>query len=217
MFTGIIEEVGAIESALKRVDGMGLVVKAPVLFPGLKLGDSLAVNGACLTVTRKALPASLFFDVSKETLSRTVLGKLHPGDLVNLEPALTLNKLLGGHLVSGHIDGLAVLTAINPVGEMMEMTFEVPESLAEMMIEKGSVALDGISLTIASLHQTAFTVAVIPHTLKQTTLGCKKIGDRLNLETDMIGKYVKRFISTSEKGKKGALSMAFLAEHGFLG
>ncbi len=217
MFTGIIEEVGTIDSVVKREGGMEVGIRAPVLFSGLMIGDSLAVNGACLTVTRKNLPATLFFDVSSETLSRTGMESLKPGDPVNLEPALTLNKPLGGHLVSGHVDGQAVLTAIRPMGEMVEMTFEVPESLADLMIEKGSVTLDGISLTIASLSATSLTVAVIPHTLKVTTLGHKKVGDTLNLETDMIGKYVKRFLSRSDTLKRESLTPAFLAEHGFLG
>jgi len=217
MFTGIIEEVGIVESVLKRAEDMVLSLKAPRLFPELNLGDSLAVNGACLTLTRKGPPASLSFDLSKETLSRTRLEALKPGDPVNLEPALTLNKPLGGHLVSGHVDGPAVLSAITPAGEMVELTFEVSETLATMMIEKGSVALDGISLTIASLGEVTFTVAVIPFTLEHTTLGQKRAGDVLNLETDMIGKYVKRFLSKLEPEKTKTLDKAFLAEHGFLG
>ena len=217
MFTGIIEEVGEVVAVTRRTSDMELSLKAPALFPQLNLGDSLAVNGACLTVTRKIPPATLRFDVSGETLARTRLGDLKAGDPVNLEPALTLNKALGGHLVSGHIDGTAVLTAVKPAGEMVEMTFEVPEALAEMMIEKGSVALDGISLTIASLGKTTFTVAVIPFTLRHTTLGRRKVGDALNLETDMIGKYVKRFLSKSDAENSKGLDKAFLAEHGFLG
>ncbi len=216
MFTGIIEEVGHVESILKRAEGMEIGISAPKLFPGLNLGDSLAVNGACLTITRKVPPHTLIFDISPETLSRTRIGKLQHGDLVNLEPALTLNKPLGGHLVSGHVDGQAVVTAIRRVGDMVEMTFEVQSSRAEEMIEKGSVALDGISLTIASLRQNTFTVALIPHTLKQTTLGNKRVGDTLNLETDLIGKYVKRFISTPGGRERNSISEAFLAEHGFL-
>ncbi len=204
-------------SVSKRADAMVLALKAPKLFAQLNLGDSLAVNGACLTVTRKTPPESLTFDVSGETLARTQLGALKPGDPVNLEPALTLNKALGGHLVSGHVDGPAVLSAVKPSGEMVEMTFQVPESLADLMVEKGSVALDGISLTIASLGKTTFTVAVIPFTLEHTTLGHKRVGDTLNLETDMIGKYVKRFLSKSDPETGGGLDKAFLAEHGFLG
>jgi len=217
MFTGIIEEVGTVESVVKRTEDMVLSLKAPGLFPQLNLGDSLAVNGTCLTVTRKTPPATLFFDISGESLARTQLGALKPGDPVNLEPALTLNKPLGGHLVSGHVDGPAVLAAIKPTGDMVELTFEVSKDLAGLMIEKGSVAIDGISLTIASLGETTFTVAVIPFTLEHTTLGRRKVGDVLNLETDMIGKYVKRFLSTSEPGDSKTLDKAFLAEHGFLG
>ncbi len=216
MFTGIIEEVGRVETLMDKVGGMKMQIHAPKLSADLKVGDSLAVNGVCLTVTVKSPPASLSFDISQETLRRTGLGSLKRGDPVNLEPALTLEKPLGGHLVSGHVDGEAVLTDLKPVGEMVEMTFEVPETLAGLMIEKGSVALDGISLTIASLEKNTLTVAVIPHTLKQTTLGWKKIGDALNLETDMIGKYVKKFLDPAENKKKASLSMDFLAEHGFL-
>ncbi len=216
MFTGIIEEIGRVDTVQRKEGGMVLGIHAPALAAGLRLGDSLAVNGACLTVTQKAQPATLFFDVSLETLTRTGLGTLRPGDSVNLEPALTLNKPLGGHLVTGHVDGQATLTAIRSMGEMVEMTFEVPEDLAEMMMEKGSVALDGISLTIASLGENTFTVAVIPHTLKLTTLGARKVGDTLNLETDMIGKYVRRFLTASEKKPNTSLSLDFLAEHGFL-
>jgi riboflavin synthase len=216
MFTGIVEEVGTVDTIQIKEGGMEVGICAPVLFSGLRIGDSLAVNGTCLTVTKKNPPATLSFDVSSETLSRTGMGSLKPGDPVNLEPALTLNKPLGGHLVSGHVDGQAILSAIRPMGEMVEMTFEVPESLSDLMIEKGSVALDGISLTIASLDKTSLTVAVIPHTLEQTTLGRKKVGESLNVETDMIGKYVKKFLSHSDPSKREVLTPDFLAEHGFL-
>jgi riboflavin synthase len=216
MFTGIIEEVGTVALTVARTGGCEISVSAPGLFPAMRIGDSLAVNGACLTVTRKQAPAALFFDVSEETLSRTLLGDLNAGDRVNLEPALTLEKPIGGHLVSGHIDGIATLALMTPSGDMVEMTFQVPASLCEGMIEKGSVAIDGISLTIAVLKDTAFTVAVIPHTLRETTLFLKKIGDKFNLETDMIGKYIKRFLSGKKIKTTAEIDRGFLAEHGFL-
>jgi len=216
MFTGIIEEVGTVVLTIARTGGREIFISAPGLFPPIRAGDSLAVNGACLTVTRKQAPATLFFDVSEETLSRTLLGDLNAGDRVNLEPALTLEKPIGGHLVSGHIDGIAVLMLTKPSGDMVEMTFQVPASLCEGMIEKGSVAIDGISLTIASLKETAFTVAVIPHTLRQTTLFSKTTGDRFNLETDMIGKYIKRFLAGKKTKTTADIDRGFLAEHGFL-
>ncbi len=216
MFTGIIEEVGTVALTVIRMGGREISISAPRLFPSMRAGDSLAVNGACLTVTRKQAPATLFFDVSGETLARTLLGDLNVGDRVNLEPALTLEKPVGGHLVSGHIDGIATLVLITPSGDMAEMTFQAPASLCEGMIEKGSVAIDGISLTIAALKEVTFTVAVIPHTLRQTTLFSKKAGDRFNLETDMIGKYIKRFLAGKKTKTTVDIDRGFLAEHGFL-
>jgi riboflavin synthase len=178
----------------------------------IKPGDSIAVDGACLTVT-SIQPQGFSVDVSSETLQRTTLGRKRAGDRVNLERALRLGDRLGGHLVSGHIDGLGVLGTREKSGEFIRLVFGAPEQLLKYIIEKGSVAIDGISLTVNSVTGRDFSVMIIPHTLEKTTLAGKGPGDQVNVENDLIGKYVEKLL-----GKRDAdtgITLDFLAKHNF--
>ncbi len=183
----------------------------------IRVGDSVAVDGACLTVVQKA-DAAFSVEVSEETLRRTTLGGIRNGQEVNLEESLRLSDPLGGHLVSGHVDGTGQILRIVPEGNAIRYHFGVPDSVSRYLIEKGSVAIDGISLTIAALDDHGFQTVVLPHTARSTTLGRKKTGDRVNLENDLIAKYVEKFIRSGEgvPKAKAPIDAAFLAEHGFL-
>ena len=220
MFTGIIEGLGTVSQARPVDGGSRLTVAADFSLDGTGIGDSIAVNGACLTVV--SLQGSRFsVDVSPETLVKTTFKTAKIGDRVNLERALRLSGRIDGHLVSGHIDGPGTLTDKQNQGNAIVVTFSVSEDLSRYMISKGSVAIDGISLTINSCEKQSFNVSIIPHTAKITTIGLKEIGDRVNIETDMLGKYVAKFLSGQGKdsGKTGdsdSLDMQFLAETGFL-
>ncbi len=193
MFTGIIEELGIVKGVRSQTGGMRLSISGRAVSEGMKIGDSIAVNGACLTVVE--LSNSIFsVDVSRETLDKTNIGKLRVGDKVNLERPMRLSDRLGGHLVAGHIDAVGVIRGIVKKGDTSIFTFEAPPELAQYLIYKGSVAVDGISLTVNEIQGNRFTVTIIPHTARITTLGFKKIGDSVNLEADLIGKYIKKFL-----------------------
>ena len=192
VFTGIIEELGTIKGVRRQSEGIRLSVSAKVVMDGMKAGDSIAVNGACLTVTEFD-SVSFTADVSGETVNRTNIGKLRVGEKVNLERPMKLSDRLGGHLVSGHIDGIGVIRGVERKGGMSIFTIEVPAEFTKYLIIKGSVAIDGISLTVNEVKGNRFTVTIIPHTAEMTTLGFKKTGDTVNLEADMIGKYVEAF------------------------
>jgi len=193
VFTGLVEEVGHV---LGR-DGMRLVVSARLVLEGTALGASIAVNGACLTVVECA-DDRLAFDLGPETVARTTLGELGEGDLVNLERPLRLGGLVGGHLVQGHVDGVGVVATMTSEGETARLRIEWrAPALGALLIPQGSVAVDGVSLTVAALDPTAFDVMLIPHTLAQTNLRTLKPGRRVNLEMDMIGKYVQQFLAVS--------------------
>lgn len=220
MFTGIIEEMGIVKSIKSKV----ITIEANKIFDDLKLGDSVAVNGTCLTVS--SFSNKIFnADITSETLSRTNLGDLKSGFKVNLERALTLNGRLGGHIVSGHIDGVGIIKNISEKYEDIELVIEVPTNLMKYIIEKGSVAVDGISLTIAKVdnNKNNFSVAIIPHTLKETVLYYKKAGDKVNIENDIIGKYVERLLSFNDfnfnnetnNKKNSNINMEFLIKNGF--
>jgi riboflavin synthase len=190
MFTGLVEEVGKV---LER-DGARLVVGAERVLEGSDLGASLAINGACLTVVERG-PGHLRFDVGPETLARTALGDLSAGDPVNLERPLRLGGLVGGHLVQGHVDGVGIVAALTRQAETARLAIEWRDrALAPLLIPQGSVAVDGVSLTIARLGARGFEIMIIPHTLAATTLGGLTKGRRVNLEMDMIGKYVQRIL-----------------------
>lgn len=222
MFTGIIEEMGIVKSIKSKV----ITIEANKIFDDLKLGDSVAVNGTCLTVSSfegKTSPKIFNADITSETLSRTNLGDLKSGFKVNLERALTLNGRLGGHIVSGHIDGTGIIKNISKNAEDIELTIEVPPNLMKYIIEKGSVAVDGISLTVAKVNKNYFSVAIIPHTLKETILYYKKAGDKVNIENDIIGKYVEKLLSFNNINKNNDnknsninnINMEFLIKNGF--
>ncbi len=198
MFTGIIEDLGSIASIRQSPDGAVVTIRTKLPLARIAIGESIAVNGCCLTVTRKGR-GTFTMDISPESLRRTVLGQLAAGDRVNLERCLTLEKLLGGHMVSGHVDGVGRIAAIQPEGDSRLYTFEVGSREGHYLIEKGSVAIDGISLTVFAIRRrqrvTTFKVALIPHTLKLTTLGFKRAGDAVNIESDLLVKYVERVAS----------------------
>jgi riboflavin synthase len=199
LFTGIIEDLGTVEG-IKRTEKGALLSFATVLpLSRISIGDSIAVNGACLTVIRKRR-GTIAMDVSAETLRRTTLGVLTVGDRVNLERCLTLDKLLGGHLVSGHVDGVGKIVAITPEGDSKLYTFEVAPAQVRYLVEKGSVAIDGVSLTVFAITGRRFSVALIPHTLKLTTLGRKGPGAAVNVESDMLVKYVERILAGRSNG-----------------
>ncbi|HEV8438792.1 MAG TPA: riboflavin synthase [Methylomirabilota bacterium] len=190
MFTGLIEEVGEVES----LEGSRLVVGARRVLADASEGASIAVNGVCLTVVERGA-GRLAFDLGPETLTRTALGALGRGDRVNLERPLRLGGLVGGHLVQGHVDGVGIVAAMTREDEMARLRVACQdEALATLLIPQGSVAVDGVSLTVAELDRRAFEIMLIPHTLAETTLGWLEPGKRVNLEMDMIGKYVQRFL-----------------------
>lgn len=217
MFTGIIEEMGIVKSIKSKV----ITIEANKIFDNLKLGDSVAVNGTCLTVS--SFSNKIFnADITSETLSRTNLGDLKSGFKVNLERALTLNGRLGGHIVSGHIDGVGIIKNISKNSEDIELVIECSANLMKYIIEKGSVAVDGISLTVAKVdsNKNNFSVAIIPHTFKETILFYKKEGDKVNIENDIIGKYVEKLLTfnnyNNEKNNKNSnINMEFLIKNGF--
>lgn len=195
MFTGIIAEVGRVHKwQLKRGSGV-LIIKSHLSSKAIGLGSSVAVNGACLTVVWKAR-GSFTVEVSPETLNRTNFKQLQPGDPVNLELPLRLQDRLGGHLVTGHIDGVGVVNSVIKRGEFTFIWFRVPGSLALLLVPKGSVAVDGISLTVNECEKQKFSVAIIPFTMKHTNLRECRVGDRVNIEFDIIGKYVKRLLGS---------------------
>ena len=194
MFTGIVRERGTVAAIDGDGDGVRLRIEAPETAAQAAIGDSVAINGVCLTVTERD-GASLSFDAVPETLSRTALGRLAPGSAVNLEPALRAGEPLGGHYVQGHVDGVGTVRSIEPEGEGVRLAIEAPEALLRYCVEKGSIAVEGVSLTIAALRDDAFEIALIPHTLAETTLSALAPGDLVNLEADVLAKYVERLVA----------------------
>jgi len=193
VFTGIVKELGRIVSLEGDEEQARLVVAAPALAPELEIGDSVAVDGCCLTVVEKQAE-TVAFDVSAETLSRTAIGSLGAGQGVNLEPAIRVGEPLGGHYVQGHVDAVGRVRSLVPEGEGVRMWIELPPDVLRYCVEKGSLTVAGVSLTVAELTDDAVAVALIPHTLELTTLGKAKPGDTVNLEADVIAKYVERLL-----------------------
>ena len=202
MFTGLIERICTVKSVSRAGDSMVLTIDLEKLADEVKTGDSIAINGACLTITR--LQGSLAsFDVSAETLAKSTLGRLKPSSAVNVERSLKASDRFGGHFVLGHVDGTAKIEAINKSGEFANIKFAAKTDLLDAIIAKGSVAIDGISLTIAAVDQNTFGVSIIPETLKRTTLGKAKIGDYVNIETDIIVKTIKKQLDEILPKKQG--------------
>ena len=215
MFTGLIEEVGTLRAVRRGAHSAVLSIGAETVLSGLKTGDSVAVNGVCLTAT--TVDAGGFTaDVMHETLNRSSLGALVPGSPVNLERAMAANGRFGGHMVAGHIDGTGTICAIRPDDNAVWYTVQTSPELLRYIVEKGSITIDGISLTVASVTETGFSVSAIPHTAAVTTLGEKRVGDTVNLETDIIGKYVEKLLRPTETTSAGGrVTLEFLAENGF--
>jgi riboflavin synthase len=193
VFTGIVEAIGTVVAVEPAGDLLRIAVEAPALAAEARVGDSVAVRGACLTVTR-AEAGRLHFEAVRETLARTALAELAPGARVNLERALRADSRLDGHVVQGHVDGVGRVRELRREGDDVRLVVECPAQVAEHLVPKGSVAIDGVSLTVVGAGETAFDVALIPHTLAATTLGALRPGDRVNLEADVLAKYVRRSV-----------------------
>jgi riboflavin synthase len=207
MFTGIIEEVGAVS----RRSGADMTIMAQTVLDGVKDGDSIAINGACLTVV--SFDAESFVvQMSPETIERTTLGTLKPGDAVNLERALAYGDRMGGHFVQGHVDGVGRVHSIQPQGEFSLWRFQAPSEVARYLVPKGSISVDGISLTVVEPSGDTFGVAIIPTTIEKTTLSSRKPGDPVNMEADMLGKHIFHYI---KQVSRGGLTVEKLKKHGF--
>ncbi|MBA3027895.1 MAG: riboflavin synthase [Desulfobacteraceae bacterium] len=217
MFTGIIEGLGTLAGIIKSDQKVRITVDADFELQNTRIGDSIAVNGVCLTAVE--LSGTRFSaDVSPETFGLSGFHQAKIRDRVNLERALRFSDRLDGHLVSGHVDGTGVLKSRQTIGNAIIIRFDVPSNLARYILKKGSVAVDGVSLTVNECDDTGFTVSIIPHTAKLTTVGFKNTGDRVNIENDMIGKYVERFVVGKPDGnrKAGSINMEYLVKTGFL-
>ena len=219
MFTGIIEGLGTIVRIRPSGQGKRLLIDADFPLDQTKIGDSIAVSGACVTAVMVG-GKRFEVDVSPETLAKTTFGTAKIGDRVNLERALCLSDRIDGHLVSGHVDGIGIIKDKKTTGNAIDIAIDIPASFSRYMIQKGSVAVDGISLTINNCSLDGFDVSIIPHTAKLTTMGIKKTGDHVNIETDMIGKYIERFITKQPDNEKErrqpSIDREFLTKTGFL-
>ena len=214
MFTGIIEDKGRVLTVEYRGQEKRLTIGLPPHLTEVQLGDSININGVCLTVARKG-QQSIELDLSKETLQRSALGELKQGDEVNLERALRLSDRLGGHIVNGHIDGIGVIIEKKKERDFLQLTIRIPESVSKYVVQKGSIAIDGISLTVNEYQGGEIRLTLIPYTIEKTTLVDKKVGDRLNVEADILGKYVEKLLARGDK-KTGEMDLSFLKEHGFI-
>lgn len=217
MFTGIIQGRGTLVEKRAFGGGMLFAVEADFDLTGPEEGESIACNGVCLTA-KEIVGRRFVVDVSPESLSRTNLGDLAIGSIMNLERALRLSDRLGGHIVSGHVDGVSRVLSRKPDGDFIRFVFEIPPGQGRYIIEKGSITIDGISLTVNQCDAQTFSVSIIPHTLEVTTLGPLKQGDKVNIEVDLIGKYVEKLLGfkDDDSGQQSPISAAFLAEHGFM-
>lgn len=213
MFTGIIEEIGKIDSITRKGNSLSLRIKAEKIMSDISIGDSIAVNGICLTVT-EFTKDGFCLDSMRETLEKTSLKNSKVGDLVNLERAMTANGRFGGHIVTGHIDGVGKIVEIKKDEIATWYRIESNKKIMQYIIEKGSIAIDGVSLTIVDFTKDSFRVSVIPHTFKETILSNKKIGSIVNLENDCVGKYIERILNINKK-QESNISREFLLKHGF--
>ncbi len=210
MFTGIVVETGVVKKLSKGPKSASITIGGKKIFEDLKLGDSIATNGVCLTVS-SFTSDSFTADVMNETLSRSNLGSLKVGSSVNLEPAMQMNGRFGGHIVSGHIDGVGKIVNIKKDDIAVWYTIDTSSEIMKYIIEKGSITIDGISLTVAKLRNSQFSVSIIPHTAKETILGQKSVGDTVNLENDIVGKYIEKFVTRSE-----GVTKELLMSNGFI-
>jgi riboflavin synthase len=217
MFTGIIQAVGKFAAIEQKGGDAHLRIDTGRLdMSSVNIGDSIAVSGVCLTAVEHSA-AGFTADVSGETLARTTLGQRRPGDAVNLEKALTLNTPLGGHLVSGHVDGVGSVVSREAEGRSVRFRFQAPDALARYIAEKGSICVDGVSLTVNAVNGAQFDVNIVPHTLVQTTLDSFQPGSKVNLEVDLLARYLERLMLGEAAAKSGsAITREFLAKHGFL-
>lgn len=214
MFTGIVEDKGRVVRVESKGRGRRLILQIPHKLTDIQPGDSININGVCLTVTEKK--EELFqFDLSEETITKSTLGGLREGDSVNLERALRFTDRLGGHIVTGHIDGIGTVVDQRRDGEFIHLTVKLPREVLPYVVPKGSIAIDGVSLTVNQLREDEVQISIIPFTLERTNLIEKKVGDRVNIEADILGKYVESILRQREKESKG-LSLSFLKEHGFI-
>jgi riboflavin synthase len=212
LFTGLILEMGEILSVKRRSGGAILSLKSKEVAAAAKQGASISVNGVCLTLINTNNNI-LSFDLSEETLRSTNLGSLKTGDAVNLEPSLSFDSKIGGHFVTGHVDAAGKIRSKVNIGDMVKVEIEAPVNVINFLVEKGSVAVDGISLTVVDILKTSFTVMIIPHTAKLTTIGFKSPGDTVNIEADILGKYVARFLNREEN--RDSRFMKTLMEEGY--
>ncbi len=215
MFTGIVVEMGTVQRIDPAGDITRLHISSEKVSAEAEIGDSISINGTCLTVTE--IDGNVMkFDLSMETMKTTNLGQLKKGSMVNLEPALRPTDPLGGHIVTGHIDGVGKIRKKTDLGQSIEIEIEAPEEVLRYLVKKGSVAVDGISLTVVDVQRDSFKVVIIPHTAAVTTIGIKKTNDTVNIETDIIGKYVEKFLGKTETEDKQKRLMKLLSEGGFL-
>jgi len=214
MFTGIIEDKGKVLRLEHRGKEKKLILELPFDLTEVQLGDSININGVCLTVVEKR-GQTLGFDLSPETLQKTTLGELREREKVNFERALRLTDRLGGHIITGHIDGIGVITERRKEGDFLHLKIQIPKSVSKYVVQKGSIAIDGISLTVNECEDEQIQITLIPYTLEKTNLVDKMVGDHLNVEADILGKYVEKVISRKEDKSKG-MDLSFLKEHGFI-
>ena len=211
MFTGIVERKGKVLRAEYRGHGKRLALELPADLTDVQLGDSININGSCLTVVEKK-GQIIEFDLSSETLQKTILGDLRGGESVNLERALKLTDRLGGHIVTGHIDGIGVIVEKRQETEFIHLRLRIPKTISRYVVQKGAIAIDGISLTVNECQDEEVKMVLIPETIEKTTLVKKRVGDRVNVETDILGKYVEKML---EGGKPKGMDLSFLEEYGF--
>jgi len=214
MFTGIVEGTGRVLRIEDRGQGKMLILRVPAHLTEVQLGDSINVNGVCLTITGQREDV-LEVDLSAETLQKTVLGQLVEGREVNLERALRLSDRLGGHIVTGHVDGAGIITSKRQETDFVLLRVRIPQDLTKYVVEKGSIGIDGVSLTVNRCTGDELEMMLIPYTLQKTTLMDKKAGDAVNVETDILGKYVEKVLTRGEPSSEG-ISLSFLKEHGFI-
>jgi riboflavin synthase len=214
MFTGIVEDTAKVSRIEHRGQEKSLILELPPHLTEVQLGDSININGVCLTVFQKN-EQRIELDLSSETLQKTALRELREGDQVNLERALRLTDRLGGHIVTGHVDGIGEIVEKREEGDFLQLRIRVPESVSRYVVQKGSIAIDGISLTVNEFQEGEIRMTLIPYTIEKTTLRQKRIGDRVNIEGDILGKYVEKFLDRGDR-KLRQVDLSFLKQHGFI-